>query len=97
MINFHASIYLLKSGYFLLTDREPLPLELLPLELLPLELLLPELLLPELLPLLDEPELEELPRLLDRTDEPELLLEFPLDLWEPLLLPDLLLGEYEPY
>jgi hypothetical protein len=48
-------------------------------------------------PLLLDPELEELPPLLDFTEEPELLpRELPLDLTEPLLLPDLLLGEYEP-
>jgi len=69
-------------SYFLVVDRVLLPLD--PLLLEPLL---------ELRPLLLDPELEELPPLLDLTEEPELL---PLDLAEPLLLPDLLLGEYEP-
>ena len=68
-------------SYFLVVDRVLLPLD---------PLLLDPLL--ELRPLLLDPELEELPRLLDFTEEPEL----PLDLAEPLLLPDLPLGEYDP-
>jgi hypothetical protein len=73
-------------SYFLVVDRVLLPLD---------PLLLDPLL--ELRLLLLDPELEELPRLLDLTEEPELLPpELPLDLAELLLLPDLLLGEYDP-